>query len=86
MVKEFYKSNIKLLAENNPEMSGKDMELVAGAMTVADTATAIVKELPYYAGKAALFPMWSIMKVVEGFTEATLSAYEKYVEENEAQK
>ena len=86
MFKEFYKKNIKMLAENNAEMSGKDMELVAGTMAVADTATAIVKELPYYAGKAALFPMWGMMKIVEGFTEATLSAYERYVEENEAQK
>ena len=85
MFKKFYNANVKMLAENNESMSGKDMELVAGTMAVVDTAVEVAKELPYYAGKAALFPMWSIMKVVEGFTEATLSAYERYVDENGTQ-
>ena len=85
MFKEFYRKNIKMLAENNSEMSGKDMELVAATMAVTDTAVEVVKDIPYYAGKVALFPMWAIMKTVESVTEETLKAYERYVDENGTQ-
>lgn len=86
MFKKNYKRNIEMLMENNETISGKDAELVAGTMAVVDTAVEVVRELPYYAGRAALFPMWAIMKTVESVTDETLKAYERYVEENKAQK